>query len=490
VRRRIAFVLVTLTLGTVLAGESDEISWIRVDGAPGWRATIPRELHQDGVVASPVLAPTWFAKFPNATIPLAPQGTFDLASARGKVVLIDYWASWCGPCLKELPHLQQLHLTRGGAGFVAVAVNADEDAATASESAKRLGLTMIIGVNDPEVYRTLAVRTLPTLVILDKQGRLRARWDGYRNGLENEIAAKVDKLLADDPTGTTHEVAAALSGQGRLAALWSRDLAGAADGVVGLPPGIEGGRRVVASGGGELVSFDAAGEVVARVRPGSTAGRLIDFGAAADGTREVVGFHPGATSVGVIALRSGAERTIAVPAPVLDVAASGEPSGDGRRLAIATLRGAATAAANDQRAALIEGAGGVRSLAAIPGHGVVGLQESGTIGALDGSTPAWPKPAVGAERLLAAREDGAVAGPRTVVASVSGRFLPEGGRQLAVATYAGHLTVLDESSGRILFDAAWADVHDLAAVDLDGDGHDELLVASARSVTALGAARH
>ncbi len=461
-----------------------------MDGAPGWRAAISRELHQDGVVASPLLAPTWFAKFPDAKIPLAPQGSFELASARGKVLLIDYWASWCAPCLKELPHLQRLHVARGGAGLVAVAVNADEDAAAASESAKRLGLTMMIGLNDPDVYRTLGVRTLPTLLVIDKQGRLRARWDGYRNGLENEIAATVDKLLAGDATGTTREAAAVLSGQGRLRALWSRDLAGSADGVVGLPVGIDDGRRVVASGGGELVSFDAAGEAVARVRAVSTAGRLIDFGVAADGTHELVGFHPGGTAIGVIALRSGAERSIALPAPVLDVAASGDAGGDGRRLAVATMRGAAIAGARDERATLLPGTGGVRSLAAIPGRGIVGLQESGSIGALDGSSPAWPKPAVGAERLLAAQEDGAVAGPRTVIAAVSGRFFPEGGRQLAVATYAGHLTVLDEHSGLILFDAAWAGVHDLAATDLDGDGHDELLVAAGRSVTALGAAAH
>jgi len=490
VRRRFAFGLAALTLSAVLAGQSDEISWIRADGAPGWRASIPRELHQDGVTASPLLAPTWFAKFPDAKIPLAPQGSFELASARGKVLLIDYWASWCAPCLKELPHLQQLHLTRSGAGLVAVAVNADEDGTKALESAKRLGLTMTIGLNDPDVYRTLGVRTLPTLLVFDKEGRLRARWDGYRPGLENEITAMVDKLLAGNPAGTTREVAAVLSGQGRLRALWSRDLAGTADGVLGLPAGIEGGRRVVASGGGELVSFDAAGEVVARVMARSTEGRLIDFGTAADGARELVGFRPGGMAIGVIGLRSGAERSIALPAPALDVAASGDAGGDGRRLAVATMRGAALAAASDERATLLQGAGGVRSLAAVPGRGVVGLQEDGSIGALDGSTPAWPKPAVGAEHLLAAQTDGAAAGPRTVIAAVSGRFFPEGGRQLAVATYAGHLAVLDEPSGRILFDAAWAGVHDLSAGDLDGDGHDELLVAAGRSVTALGAAAH
>jgi thiol-disulfide isomerase/thioredoxin len=405
---------------------------------------------------------------------------------RGKVLLVDYWASWCAPCLKELPHLQRLHATREAAGLVAVAINADEDAATASESAKRLGLTMPIGISDPEVYRALGVRTLPTLIIVDRQGRIRARWDGYRSGLENEIAAMVDKLIAGDAAGTTRTVGAVLSGQGRLAALWSRDLGGAADGVVGLPAGID-GRRVVASGGGELVSFDAAGEVVARVRSGSTAGRLIDFGAAADGTRELVGFRTGGTAIGVIALRSGTMRTVAVPAPVLDVAATGAVTGGGRRLAIATLRGAAQAAADDERAVLVEGADAVRSVAAIPGK-VVGLQEGGAIGAWDASTPAWAQRAEGAERLLAAHEDGAAAGPRTVVAAASGRFFGEGGRQLAVATYAGHVTILDFSSGRVMFDATWADVHDLAASDLDGDGHDELLVASGRSVTALGAA--
>jgi len=487
VRSRFTFLFVALALSAVLARESDEISWVRMDGAPGWRAAIPRARNPDGVAGSPLLAPTWFAKFPDAKIPLAPNGNFELASARGKVLLLDYWASWCGPCLKELPHLQRLHVARGGDGLVAVAVNADEDAAAASESAKRLGLTMMIGLNDPDVYRTLGVRTLPTLLVIDKQGRLRARWDGYRPGLENEIATTVDKLLADDASGTTREVATVLSGPGRLQALWSRDLPGAADGVAGFPAGVDGGVRVVASGGDELLSFDAAGEVIARLKAGSAAGRLLDFGAAADGTREIVGFRPGGTAVGVIALRSGTERTVAVPAPVLGVAPTGDDRGGARGLAVATMRGAALAAAGDVRAAFLDGASGVRSLAAIPGRGLLALREDGTIGALAAGSPVWAHPLEGAELLLAAREDGALVGPRTVIAAVSGRFLPEGGRQLAVATYAGHLALLDEASGRVVFDAVWEKIHQLAAADLDGDGRDELLVAAGRSVTVLGA---
>ena len=488
--RRFGFLLAALAFSAVLTREPDGIAWTPVDGAPGWRTPVPAESLPDGAAAVPLLAPVWFAKLQNGTIQLAPEGSFELGSARGKVLLLDYWASWCGPCLKELPHLQRLHLARGGDGLVALAVNADEDAGVAAESAKRLGLTMMIGVNDPDLHKTLGVRTLPSLFAFDKQGRMRVRWDGYRAGIEKEIAATVDKLLADDTSGTTREVATILVGQGLLQARWSRDLPGTADGVVGLPSGIAGGVRVVASGRDQLLSFSADGEVIGRLKTAAPVGRLLDFGTTADGTRELVGFRPGGTALDVIALRSGTERKIEVPAPLLDLAVWNDAAGGVRRLAIATMIGAAVVADSDDRAKLLDGAAGVRSVAPLPGGGVLALQANGTLGALGASTPVWARPAAGAERLLLARDMGAVTAPRSVTAAVSGQFLAEGGRQLAVATYSGHVALLDEASGRVLFDAVWTDVHDLAAADLDGDGRDELLVAAGRSVAALGAAGH
>jgi len=488
VRARLLTFVLTLAVDPALARAADEIAWIRSDGAPGWSAAIAREPVPAGTAASPLSAPMWFAKFPDVKIPLAPAGSFATASARGKVLLLDYWASWCGPCLQELPHLQRLHLARVADGLVAVAVNADENAASAADSAKGLGLTMAIGVNDPDTYRALGVRTLPTLLAVDKQGRLRARWDGYRPGLEKEIAATVDKLLKDDPAGTTREMASVIKGSGRLSARWMRDLLGTADGVVGLPAGVAGGMRVVASGGDEILSFDAAGEALARLKVQNGAGRLRDFGVAADGTRELIGYRPGATTVGVLGLRSGDLRTITLPAPLLDLAVSGATGGDGRRLVFATMGGTAEAGPQDQRAALREGASKVKSLAAVPGRGVLTLKDDGAVGALDGSAPAWADPAPAASRLLAARQDGVVVGPQSVVAAVSGRFLRQEGRQLAVATHAGHLALIDEASGRVEFDAVWTGIHDLGAADLDDDGIDELLVAAGRSVTALGTA--
>jgi len=373
---------------------------------------------------------------------------------------------------------------------VALAVNADEDQAVALDSAKRLGLTMMIAVNDPETYRTLGVRNLPSLFAFDKQGRLRARWDGYRTGVEKEIAATVDRLLADDTSGTTREVATVLVGQGTLEGRWSRDLPGTADGVVGLPKGEAGGARVVASGGDQLLSFDGEGEVTARLKTGSAIGRLLDFGTTKDGARELVGYRPGGTSLDVVALPSGMERKIAVPAPVLDLAVWDGTAPRSRRLAIATMSGAAMAEDGDERAKLLDGAAGVRSVVPVPGGGVLALREDGKIGVLGAAAPLWARSAAGAERLVLAKDDGAVTAPRSVTAAVAGRFLSTEGRQLALATYSGHVVLVDEASGRVLFDAVWTGVHDLAVADLDGDGRDELLVAAGRSVTVLGAPTH
>jgi thiol-disulfide isomerase/thioredoxin len=100
-----------LRLSNIPAAESDEIAWIRRDGTPGWTVTIVNP-EQGGAATAPLFAPVWFAKLPQATVPLAPTGRFDFASARDRVLLLDYWASWCGPCLKELPHLQRLHMAR------------------------------------------------------------------------------------------------------------------------------------------------------------------------------------------------------------------------------------------------------------------------------------------------------------------------------------------------------------------------------------------
>jgi thiol-disulfide isomerase/thioredoxin len=472
----------TLLATTAVAGApatEDVVTWIPAGTGRAWSTGIAREARPGGVTPTPLLVPNWLPRLPPIAFSLADGKRVDLGALRGKVVLLDFWASWCGPCLKELPHLQKLHVAQEPKGLHAIAVNMDEGPEHAREFAKKIGLTMPIGINDGFDER-FGVRILPTVVLADKSGRIRGRWDGYRPGLETAIEEKVQLLLADDPDGTLRPAAAALTGAGLLRGLWSRDLPGEVDGVVAIADR-DAKSRVVVSGGGEILSYGADGEITGKAHAPSWAGRIIDFGKANDGTQEIAGYRVGSTMMGVIQLPSGEARNIDAGAPIAAVAASG------RTLAIVTTAGAGLAQAGDKEA---KGArDGARALDVARGS-TIALYEDGTIGPIGEASRPEPK-AQGAARLLALRPDrSAAVGPRAVVASVLGRFLPGDRTQLAVVTYSGHVALLDTADGALLADLVWPDARDLAAADLDGDGHEELIVGASRFVTVLsGAAR-
>lgn len=487
---RAAIASLLLLLSGSAAGQvghpSDSVTWIPRDGSAGWKTPITRETAADGGEPARLLAPNWYAKLPVKSIRLAAGGALDLATTRGKVLLLDFWASWCAPCVAELPHLQALHREKEADGLFAIAVNADEGADLATASAKKLGLTMTIGLNDSELDGRLKVGTLPTLILTDRDGRIRARWDGYKTGLEKVIAARVDKLLAGDTEGLMRPVAEFRSGTGALRGLWVRDLVGEADGVLALVESDPTASRVIASGGGTLLLLDTAGELQGRLKAPSWAGRLIDFGRDPSGKREVAGFRVGATSLGVIALPSGDARAIACDAPVADVAATNPGDPASRRLLVVTTRGASSAGAGSTEARPLDDGASIRAVEAVASKDLVTLRADGALGPVAG-TEAWGR-AGETDTLVAASDGGVAVGPRTVVASAVGRFLPGGGTQLAVATYAGHLALLDVKTGALLVDLVWPEIRDLDAADLDRDGRDELLVASGRTVTAVGAA--
>jgi thiol-disulfide isomerase/thioredoxin len=457
-----------------MAPPDDTIVWVRSDGTRRWSTAIARA---EGAKSAPLIAPAWFAKIPDGRIPLAPTGVFDVGAARGRVLVIDYWASWCPPCLLELPHLQRLHETRGPKGLEILAINADEDASTAVEAARRLGLTVRIGLNDPAFFRDLGVQKLrlPTTFVVDREGRIRGRWNGYRPGDEADIAKLVDELLTPQGKDSGRSIADVFTGQDRLRVLWQRDLQGRTDGVIGLPAGHASGVRAVASAGGALTSLAGDGSTVQRRAVASWAGRILDLGAGDDGSPRVVAFRPGGTTLGVVSVPSGEARELTVPAPIFDATIAADA-----RIAVATQAGAIVLDLTGSAARPLAGTETVRDVA-----GALALRADGSIGTLDPPS-AWPAKIERAGRLLVARDDGAAAGPETMVASAFGRFLPGERRQLAVATYDGRVLLLDAEAGEIVFDASWPDVHDLSAVDLDGDGHDELLVASGRSVAAVG----
>src|SRR5262249_12815822 len=162
------------------------------------------------------------------------------------------------------------------------------------------------------------------------------------------------------------------------------------------------------------------------------------------------GFRRGGTTLGVIDLRTGSARPIEAPAPPVDVAVDGiSGAGTGKRIAMATLPGPPVGNPSGGATLLRAQAPG-RDLARRTAGGFLRLAEDGSIAPVASAGARWPAGVPGAERLVAALEDGVLAGPRTVIASTSGRFLPGRGRQIAVATYAGHIVLLDARDGSVM----------------------------------------
>jgi peroxiredoxin len=119
-----------------------------------------------------------------------------LSELRGSVVLLDFWASWCVPCKKELPALAALQrrYQQAGKKVVILTVNIDKDRANAEKflrSAKITGLRVLLD-KEGAVAGQYDLPTMPTSFVIDKRGIVRYVHAGYRPGDERKVAAEID----------------------------------------------------------------------------------------------------------------------------------------------------------------------------------------------------------------------------------------------------------------------------------------------------------
>jgi thiol-disulfide isomerase/thioredoxin len=102
-----------------------------------------------------------------------------LAQYRGKVVVMNLWASWCPPCRAEMPDLQKLQSAYASHGVVVIGVNQGESAERAREFAGSLGLHFPIWIDDAQAYgRVYAALGLPTTVVIGRDGIVVHGYDG------------------------------------------------------------------------------------------------------------------------------------------------------------------------------------------------------------------------------------------------------------------------------------------------------------------------
>jgi len=144
--------------------------------------------------ALPVVAPTTPA--PDFTLRAMDGPNMRLQEQRGRVVMINFWATWCGPCRQEMPHLNRLYEKYAPSGFVLMSINVDDDTRNAAEVAAKLGVKFpVLWDTDKKVSRLYDLATMPSTVLIDRDGKVRYVHRGYLNGYEDTYEKQVREML-------------------------------------------------------------------------------------------------------------------------------------------------------------------------------------------------------------------------------------------------------------------------------------------------------
>jgi peroxiredoxin len=136
-------------------------------------------------------------KSPDFSAPTLAGSSLRLSSLKGKVVLLDFWASWCEPCKKELPILSKMAPRLKAKGIEIVAVNIDEDRQKAVDFLRTHGLQLTV-VADPgkAIVGRWEPPKMPSSFAIDKAGVVRAVNSGFEPGDEAKIEAQLTALAA------------------------------------------------------------------------------------------------------------------------------------------------------------------------------------------------------------------------------------------------------------------------------------------------------
>ena len=118
-----------------------------------------------------------------------------LADYRGQVLFLDFWATWCAPCVKEMPNIEKLWSERRANGLEVLGVSIDEDAKKVPKFAKSKKVTypLALDAGSPPAWETYGVRAIPAAFLIDREGRIVRRWTGRVDA--GEVRAAVDALL-------------------------------------------------------------------------------------------------------------------------------------------------------------------------------------------------------------------------------------------------------------------------------------------------------
>ena len=122
------------------------------------------------------------------------------SSLKGSVVYVDFWASWCTPCLRSMPALRTLHGKHREQGFVVVGVNKDVNPAEAERFLRRFPVSFpLVDDSGDAVAKAFDVKTMPSGYLIDRAGVVRQVHRGFTAETEATLSRDIEALLKDKP---------------------------------------------------------------------------------------------------------------------------------------------------------------------------------------------------------------------------------------------------------------------------------------------------
>ncbi len=120
-------------------------------------------------------------------------------AAKSRVVLVDFWASWCGPCKASFPAMEAMQKEYGERGFSIIAISVDEDAESMRQFLDEHPVSFkVLHDTDQRLVNQVEIEAMPTSFLLDQQGRVAAIFRGFKGEeTESEIKAKLEELLTE-----------------------------------------------------------------------------------------------------------------------------------------------------------------------------------------------------------------------------------------------------------------------------------------------------
>jgi peroxiredoxin len=164
----------------------------------GFRCCAGQEVPNASAKAVEKAAPTELvgSKLPSFSGDLLDGGTTASSSWKGKVTYLTFFASWCGPCQRELPELMALHKKYAGRGFQVISVGVDTESAKSEAFARKVGIDYPV-ILDPkgDILGKFDVKSMPTTYIIGKDGTIKHKQVGFGDKTITEVTPVIEGLL-------------------------------------------------------------------------------------------------------------------------------------------------------------------------------------------------------------------------------------------------------------------------------------------------------